>query len=516
MRLAPLLLPLLTTSCFGCGDPGGHIDDRDHPKLKAFPSQFLWGTATASYQIEGGLHGSDWYQWESTPSNVTNAHADDGDHSYDLFDADSEAAQSIGNNTMRLGIDWSRLFPTAASFPQSPDPAAVKHYHDVFASLKKRGLQPMVTLYHWALPIWLQDLTKLTETSGWLDDGMPNKFALFAAWAGKEYGGEVDLWCTLNEPVVNLAAGYFNGVHPPRRSFGDPGGVDMAVQRAMNAARNMVLAHGKSYEALHSSDTVDSDGDGQGAEVGIAFNMPSFQAYKSDDPALQKQHDDATRRLRYISNQAFQDAVTKGNLDYDLDEKLDGPKDKIGDPSLKDHIDWMGLNYYSIVQVATLGKSSVGPITGLPRTGHLDTDHPKTEYSWDVYPEGLRESLDALRPYGKPIYITENGLADSTDAQRPRYLADHLYVLQKAIADGIDVRGYYYWSLIDNFEWQAGYCPRFGLFAIDYQDPKRTRIARPSAKSVYQKIIAEKGVDPSLFKQFPSYPEPTLNCPGGG
>jgi len=145
----------------------------------------------------------------------------------------------------------------------------------------------------------------------------------------------------------------------------------------------------------------------------------------------------------------------------------------------------------------------------------LDTDNAKTEYGWDIYPAGFRTVLDEVKPYALPIYITENGLADSTDGQRPRFLVEHLYTLQRAIQDGIDVRGYFHWSLLDNFEWSGGYCPRFGLFSVDYTDPARPRTVRPSA-ALYQKIIDARDVSPSLFKQYDSYPTPTLTCTGGG
>jgi beta-glucosidase len=484
--------------------------DPAHPPLPPFPATFLWGTATAPYQIEGGLHGSDWYQWESTSHDVRMAHADDGDHSYDLFDADSAAGQAMHNNAMRLGIDFSRLFPTAASFPSSPDATAVAHYHQVFASLKAHGLQPMVTLYHWALPTWEQDLTALTDQSGWLDDTIPDKFGAFAGWAGKEYGGEVDLWVTLNEPVINLAAGYVDAMHPPDRSIGDTGGVDLLER----AARNMVYAHARAYDALHAMDTVDADGDGQAAAVSTAFHLRVFQPKPADDPTIFAANQAASDQLHYLSNVALLEAFTKGNLDYNLDGKLDGPNDKTADPALANRLDWLGVNYYGLSQVIGLGKSSLGPITGLPFTTDLDTTNAKTEYGWDIYPDGFRTVLDEVQHYQLPLLITENGIADSTDAQRPRFLADHLYVLEKAIADGLDVRGYFHWSVIDNFEWAGGYCPRFGLFAVDYQDPARARTARPSA-DVYRGIIDARAVDPSLFQKYPSYPVAAMTCPGG-
>src|SRR5262249_9514499 len=156
-----------------------------------------------------------------------------------------------------LGIDWSRLFPTRASFPNAPDAEAVAHYHAVFASLGAHHLRPMVTLYHWVFPTWIQDLTRRDVVRGWLDDAVVERFAEFGAWAGREYGAEVDDWITLNEPTVTLAAGFLLGIYPPGRTIFEPDGV-ISGERA---ARNLIYAHAAAYDALHRSDTVDADGD---------------------------------------------------------------------------------------------------------------------------------------------------------------------------------------------------------------------------------------------------------------
>jgi beta-glucosidase len=310
--------------------------------------------------------------------------------------------------------------------------------------------------------------------------------------------------------VVNLAAGYVLGTHPPDRSLADVNGLD----RVEHAAKNMVYAHARAFDALHAMDTADADGDGKPALVSIAFHQRVFTAKPSDDPTLLAANQAASDQLHYVNNLVLLNAVWKGDLDYDLDGKLDGPNDKSADPTLAGRLDWIGVNYYGISQVIALGKSSIGPFTGIPLTTSLDTDNPKTEYGWDIYPDGFRTVLDEVQPLGLPIYITENGIADSTDAQRPRFLADHLYALEKAAQDGLPIRGYFHWSTIDNFEWSGGYCPRFGLFTVDYSDPMRTRSARPSA-DVYRTIIDARAVDPSLFQTYPSYPDPSMHCIGG-
>ena len=482
-----------------------------HPKLTPFPAGFLFGTATSAYQVEGQNHATDFFQWEATAANPTMAHSDDGPRSYVHFEEDNAAAAAMHNNAMRIAIDMARLFPTFDSFPGRPDAAAVKHYHDVFASMKAKGLRPMVTLFHWAWPQWIQDLERITDVSGWQGSGISQTFAAFAGWAAREYGAEVDLWCPLNEPMVNLLAGYAQGTHPPLLHYTDPNG----LARALLVYRNMVRAHARAYDALHTNDTVDADRDGKAALVGIAAPNRIFAAYPSDDPKLLAQNAEAARQLDYAWNQAYLNAVTSGDLDGDLDNKLDAMVDRKADPDLKGRLDWIGENYYGITLVTALGAGSIGPITGLPQQTALPTDRPKTEFGWDIYPEGFAQVLDQLKAYKLPIYITENGLADSTDAQRPRFLVEHLYAIQKAITEGADIRGYFHWSLIDNLEWAAGYCPRFGLYAIDFNDPARKRTARPSA-DLYRQIIDARDVDPALFEKYPTYPAPMKTCKGGG
>ena len=219
--------------------------------------------------------------------------------------------------------------------------------------------------------------------------------------------------------------------------------------------------------------------------------------------------------MRYLTNTIWPNAFVRGDLDADFDERLDGPNDRRADPALANRLDYMGVNYYGPGRVLALGRSSIGPLTGLPQLSRIDDERPHTEFGWSIDASGFRTVLDEMTIYALPILITENGIADSTDAQRPRYLADHIYVLQKAVQDGIDIRGYYHWTLLDNFEWAAGYCPRFGLVAVDFSAPQKTRTNRPSTE-VFKEIIGARGVDPSLVARYPDYPVPTLFCAGGG
>ncbi len=471
-----------------------------------WPATFLIGSATAPYQVEGGLHNGDWYQWESTAANTLMEHADDGPDEYDYFDADFALAEQMETNAVRLGIDWSRLFPTAASFPASPDATAVAHYHAVFASLKAHHLSPLVTLYHWNLPIWIDDLTQKDTVSGWLDPTIVQKFADFATFAGTEFGGEVDSWITLNEPTATLLQGFVTGTYPPERGIGGATGIPNAEM----AARNMIYAHAAAYDALHAADTVDADGDGVAVRVSEAFHLRTFA------PADPTDQDDitATEQLHYISNEVFVNAAWLGNLDYDMDGKLDGPMDKTADPALKRRLDFVGVNYYGPTLVTALGIM-IGPISGLPQLVNIPDGKPHTEYGWSIDPPGLRTVLDEVKKFGLPLWITENGIADHVDAQRPRFIAQHLQVMQQAIADGLKVEAYFHWSLIDNFEWAGGYCPCFGLARVNYAAAQKTRTLGAGA-AVFKQIAHDRGVDPSILVQYPNYPAATEECPGGG
>jgi len=501
-------LLLLCALPAACGDDGSPAVDAAPPAPDAFipppvgsfPAGFLWGTAVAPYQVEGGLHDNDWHQWETLCPGCSGDHADDGPDFWNQYAVDLANAKSLHNNAIRLGIDWSRVFPTEASFPDAPDAAAVARYHAILAEARAQGLEPMVTLFHFVTPTWIHDLTDPTKR-GWEDPATIAKFARFAQWAAAEFGAEVDWWITINEPIVLVMAGWLSGDWPPGKTF--------QVQTMLDVVGNLAFAHAAAYDALHAHDAADADGDGTAAKVSIASHNRVFQAKDpgSDDDVR------AADLLRYLNNRWFVNAVVYGDLDRNFDLDADDPGDAKGETRLAGRLDWIGLNYYS-VSLVVANPGGEFPLVGFPLMNDLPRqgfDAPITAYGWSIYPEGLREVLDELRPYDLPIAITENGLADGNDTQRPRWLIDHLYVLAKAIDDGIPVEGYFHWSLMDNFEWSAGYCPQFGLFRVDRQSPARTRTAGEGA-TVYRRIIDANTVPPGLFAAYPDYGPPGGYC----
>lgn len=491
---------LAVTLVAGCGDNGDHGELP--PPVGAFPDGFLWGTAIAPYQVEGGLHATDWYQWETLcGSRCSGDTADDGPAFLDHYEEDFDAARAMGNNAIRLGIDWSRLYPTAASFPDQPDPEAVALYHDIIDAARARDLQVMVTLVHFALPTWIHDMNDEAAAPGWEDDGVVDRFAAFAGWAGAEFGDDVDLWITINEPFVNVVGGWVSGDVPPGKA--------LEVETALQVGERMIRAHAAGYDALHAADTGDADGDGVAAEVSIAQHSRVFVPKDAgNDRQVQ-----AAELFRYLLNDYFLNAVVRGDLDRNYDGDPDDEGDVAGDPALAGRLDYIGLNYYGVTLVLETANDDNYPIIGIPLLNDLDNQGfaaPKSDFGWAIYPAGLRELLEDLRTYDLPIQITENGVADATDALRPRFLVDHLYEVAGAIDDGIDVEGYFHWALMDNFEWGSGYCPHFGLLRVDFSDPARPRTAGAGAE-MYRRIIEDNTVDPALFGEV-EYGEPGF-CP---
>ncbi len=463
---------------------------------------FEWGTATAAFQIEGGNTSSDWAAWErrcvldkrdgerSGGETITDCESNlDGPNAWELYEADYAEAEAMGHNAYRMGIEWAKIEPRPGEY----DPQAIEHYHRMLAAARAHGLSPMVTLQHFTLPAWVNDIESPDGgLKGWAGEdqdpigggAIVEAFARYAGDMAEEFGGEVDLWVTINEPIVVLVGAYLAGYFPP--------GQTLQVRRTVRAAYNMAYAHARAYDAIHARDTDDADGDGRAAEVGIAKHWRVFTPADPEDAS----DVEAAEQLDYVFNDLFVSALTKGAVDLDADGQVEGPDERI-DPDLAGHLDWLGVNYYSRYLVRGPVAEIEGVRLAIDFYDNPDPEVPKNDLGWEIYPEGLRQVLERATRYGLPLRITENGIADAADTKRAAFLVAHLQVLDAVRAAGIDVRGYYHWSLIDNFEWIEGYAPRFGLLEVDYDDPARRRIRRPSA-DVYTEIIAAGHVTEAL------------------
>ncbi len=495
---------LVVTAAVGCAEPR-------ELGCCAIDERFEWGSATAAFQIEGDNRTSDWAQWEArcvldevngvrdAGETVTDCESNlDGPDGWTHFDADFAAAAAMGHNAVRLGLEWAKLEPAPGVY----DGAVIAHYRAVLRSARAHGLTPMVTLQHFTLPIWVHDLEVAPHgLGGWAgypgqapgEAGIVDAFARFAGAMAIELGDQVDLWVTINEPIVMVLAGYMVGAFPP--------GATLKPETTLRAAFTMAHAHARAYDALHRADLVDADGDGVAAAVSIAKHWRILDPVDPDNPRCVA----SAARQDLLFNHLFLQALTAGRVDLNADGDLEEPGEGV-DPSLAGRLDWLGINYYGRMMVydslATLCDDpacppGAGVELALLTLENDDPGVPRSELGWEIYPEGFTRALVAASAYGLPIRVTENGVADADDDQRPAFLVSHVTALQAAMARGVDVRGYYHWSLVDNFEWAEGYAPRFGLWAVDYAAAERTRTARPSA-TAFSEIIAAGGVNRAL------------------
>ena len=465
----------------------------DLPDAVTFPPAFMWGTATAAFQVEKGSAHSDWAKWVTLPGKIKNGDLPDARSPDALahIDEDVQLMKGAGHNAYRFSIDWARLYPTRAAFDaDTPDPAAVAAYDALLQKLTAAGITPYVTLMHFAVPDYLSDATKPKEPQGFERAETEDLFGQFCGRIATRWGALIDLYATINEPVVVPLGGYVQGSFPP--------GIVLDTKRAFIYAAGEVRGHAKCYDAIHAHDTK--------AQVGPVVHQRFVEPVDPTDP------DDlaAVVRVRYVNNLWFLNAVVRGDWDADVNGTLDGPDDKKADPTLLHRADYIGVNYYSALRVsAHSGIVLPAPVSAAITPDHIPSDRPKTDFVWDVYAGGLLTVLMEAKEYSLPLVISENGLADAADANRPRFIAEHLYQAGLAIQRGADVRGYFHWSLYDNFEWANGFCPKFGLYQID--PATSARVARPSGDT-YRKFIQAARVSRADVAATPPYTPPQTRC----
>jgi beta-glucosidase len=441
-----------------------------------FPDGFAWGAATASYQIEGavregGRSSSIWDTFAHTPGKVQNGDTGDvADDHYHRYREDVGLLADLGVTHYRFSLAWPRLQPGGRG---GLNHDGIGFYSRLVDELLGRGIQPWVTLYHWDLPQVLED------AGGWPVRDTAERFADYAAAVHDRLRDRIRYWTTLNEPWCSAFLGYANGHHAPGRT--EPAA-------ALAAAHHLMLGHGLAIQAMRSQDATST--------LGITLNLYPV------DPAGDADADvDAARRVDAISNRIFLDPLLGGRYPEDLRGDIaeisnmafvaDGDLKVINAP-----LDVLGVNYYTRHVVRASGAQ--GPTSarasawvGSADVQAVDRGLPKTEMGWEIDPQGLYDVLERVhREYGPiPLYITENGAAfadrpgpDGTvaDPQRVAYLDDHFRVARRAIDDGIDLRGYFVWTLLDNFEWAWGFSKRFGLVYVDFENQRR--IPKDSAR----------------------------------
>ena len=442
--------------------------------IQKFPPGFIFGASTAAYQIEGayseaGRRPSIWDTFSRTPGKVR--HGDTGDIACDHYhrlESDLDLVTDLGLHCYRFSIAWPRVMPEGAGQVNS---RGLDFYRRIVAGLVARGVTPMATLYHWDLPQPLQD------AGGWTNRDTVSRFGDYVAVVLDAIGAEVPYWVTVNEPFCAGMIGYLQGRHAP-------GIVDL--HSALASSHHLLLAHGETAGLVR--------GMVPGAQVGSSMLLSDIS------PASASEADQAAaRRLDGYENRWFLDPVFRASYPADM---LDWyarqvPIDFVRDgdlPVIATPLDFSGINFYETKTV------SWDPAEPYHNATVLAADGPVTANGIDARPAGLGRVLRRLRDEypAIPVYITENGApfydyidpsGEVKDPERIQYLSDHLAEIARAITDGVDVRGYFVWSLLDNFEWADGYSRRFGLYFVDFGT--QTRIAKSSAKW-YKQVIAEQ------------------------
>ena len=449
---------------------------------------FRFGAATAAAQIEDGLTQNDWYFWTlpKDDGGLENGEAFVGDavRGYTNAIQDVSLISQAHLDAYRFNVDWSRVEPKRDEINE----AALTHYSELLDELKRAKIRPMITVHHFSSPIWVDDFredecdadTPITDQNlcGWGHplgaDAIIEELAEHAALLAQRFGDRVDEWCTLNEPINYLLASYGIGLFPPGRSY-----LLTDFEVLVDIYRNYLRAHIAIYDAIKANDLVDADGDGIAADIGFSLSVidlvPTRMGSISEDP------DDlaARDRIEYIYHYLYVDSIINGSFDNDLDGTPDEEH-----PDWKGKVDWLGVQYYF-----RTGVSATPPL--IPRLNLIfcfdrfdlgscldredDTKWVPT-MGYEYYEPGIYNVLKTMgaRYPALPLVVTEAGIATKVGERRAENIVRTLEQVDRAIKEGVDVRGYYHWSLMDNFEWAEGYEPRFGLYTVDLQTYSRT------------------------------------------
>ncbi|GAB4556928.1 MAG: glycoside hydrolase family 1 protein [Anaerolineae bacterium] len=410
----------------------------ESPDTLTFPPGFLWGTATAAHQVEGDNRNNQWHAWEQQPGRIYAGHRSGRACGWWVpggAEADLDRAAQLGQNAHRLSVEWSRIEPEPGVF----DEAALQRYRQILLHMRDRGLEPMVTLHHFTDPLWA------ARRGGWENPAIIGWFRRYVQRVVGTLGDLVSYWCTINEPNIYVALGYLRTDFPP----GKPDPV-----RALRVMNHLLRGHAAAYRVIHQMDG--------SAKVGIAHHVAVFDPARPDsawDRMAARLHD-------WVFNQITLRAPVDGKIRFPAGSGLVyGP--------LVDSQDFIGLNYYvhylveadpTTIELARYRFPAGAPVTDVKANG---------EPYCALSPEGFYRALRRVGSFGKPVIVTENGIPDAQDRLRPRMLVTYLEQLHRAIQEGVDVRGYFHWTLVDNFEWAEGWKLRFGLIEMDPETGQR-------------------------------------------
>ncbi len=405
-----------------------------------FPPNFFWGTSDSAHQVEGNNTNNDWWAWEQAGKANNHQVSGQAADQYNLYAEDFKLAKDLHQNAHRLSLEWSRIEPELNHW----DDKAIKHYRQVLQAARENGLKTFVTLHHFTNPLWF------VKQGGWLQSKAPEIFQDYVILVVKELGDLVDFWITINEPLVYASQGYLAAVWPPQ---------ERSLLKTKRVIKNMARAHILVYRTIH--DLLDKED--FKAQVGFANNVASYQVYNKHS-------------LRDYGFMVMVDWIWN-HWFYSL---------------TKECHDFLALNYYFHYRIAKAKLSAWQFFTDIRKERREASD-----VGWEIYPPGMFDVVMDLSRYKLPIYITENGIAVDKDNKRSRFIVSYVKELYHAIQAGAPVKGYFYWSLIDNWEWEKGYETRFGIVGVDFNTEQRT--LRDSAR-VYSEIAEHNGIPKRLLK----------------
>lgn len=426
-------------------------DSRDQNSV--FPPDFVWGVATSSHQVEGGNDGNQWTEWERLGKIKSKDSCGLACDWWQNAEKDFDLAQSLGLNALRLSVEWSRIEPEEGKW----DDVALARYRQMLLGLRDRGLRPFVTLHHFTNPRWFE-----AKGAFLAKESIP-LFQRFTRHVVEKLGDLCHDWITFNEPNVYVSLGYFLGEFPPGKKG-----------RFIQAARvtsNLCLAHAAAYRAIHSLQ--------KNANVGWAQHFVVFKPRQTKSPLDRWLSDFIHHRF----NDNFAASIRSGSAPF--------PLNKFGKEleSVKGTCDFVGINYYSRLRAGFTLRSPKTLFFQITVPPHKPQGDSGIEVPYgEAYPEGLRNAVEHFAGFNKPIYILENGVPDRDDRIRPWVIESAVSQMRTLLAEGVDLRGYFHWTLTDNFEWNEGWHLRFGLFELDTATQKRT--PRASAQ-VYARLIKE-------------------------
>lgn len=405
----------------------------------ASDTAFLWGVATSAFQLEGSPY-ADWTTWDeilSEKPDITNH--------YFLYKEDLALLKDLGVNAYRFSLEWSRIQPRERVW----DEKAIRHYQEIVEILVDNHIEPMLTLNHFTHPLWFM------KKYPWHEDASVEKFLIFVEKMVRTFEG-VRYWITFNEPYVLVLAGYFEGCTPPAIKDASLG---------VKALTNILQAHGRAYDVIHSHIP--------DAMVSIAHNMASFAPWSKWNPLDRL----LVKIAKHFYNHSLLDAFLSGSLSVKFPFRK---AIEIAVP-IKGKLDFFGVNYYTRMHLRFNPLKKMGI-----EMRHRDIDgHGLTDMGWEIHPRGLEKVLRNASKLNVPLIITENGIATRDSQKKIRFMQRHIDVLEKCRREGRDIRGYFYWTLIDNYEWLQGLDSRFGLYTVDFQTLER----RPTNAAAYYSYL---------------------------